>query len=246
MRVRAARRVRRCGRVACGWIPAIGARAASPAARILTSHAARRPRPIASTRAAAYRRVAGTRASICDDEAPETQGSPRFPARAPAGGVHRLPQRDGVLLRRPSGGAHHVAWNDGPDWEINPHFVGQVKKVASMNRPVVLICRSGHRSIDAGDGAREGRASPRSTTCSTASKDRSTTIIIAGRSAAGARKACPGSRPDDRRGAAPLTRARAPSTRCPAGDCRNSVRIREIRATHRERALRPSSPACRA
>ena len=33
-------------------------------------------------------------------------------------------------------GAHHVAWNDGPDWDINPHFVGQVKKVASMNRPV--------------------------------------------------------------------------------------------------------------
>ena len=32
-------------------------------------------------------------------------------------------------------GAQHVAWNDGPDWEINPHFVGQVKKVASMNRP---------------------------------------------------------------------------------------------------------------
>ena len=25
-------------------------------------------------------------------------------------------------------GAQHVAWNDGPDWEINPHFVGQVKK----------------------------------------------------------------------------------------------------------------------
>jgi rhodanese-related sulfurtransferase len=47
-------------------------------------------------------------------------------------------------------GAHHVAWNDGPDWEINPHFVGQVKKVASMNRPIVLICRSGHRSLDAG------------------------------------------------------------------------------------------------
>ena len=47
-------------------------------------------------------------------------------------------------------GAHHVAWNDGPDWEVNPHFVGQVKKVTSMNRPVVLICRSGHRSIDAG------------------------------------------------------------------------------------------------
>jgi len=47
-------------------------------------------------------------------------------------------------------GAHHVAWNDGPDWNVNPHFVGQVKKIASMNRPVVLICRSGQRSVDAG------------------------------------------------------------------------------------------------
>ena len=48
-------------------------------------------------------------------------------------------------------GAHHVPWNDGPDWEVNPHFVGQVKKVASVNRPIVLICRSGNRSLDAGD-----------------------------------------------------------------------------------------------
>jgi len=48
-------------------------------------------------------------------------------------------------------GAHHVAWNDGPDWEVNPHFVGQVKKIASMHRPVVLICRSGNRSVDAGE-----------------------------------------------------------------------------------------------
>jgi rhodanese-related sulfurtransferase len=47
-------------------------------------------------------------------------------------------------------GAHHVAWNEGPDWEINPHFVGQVRKIASMNRPVVVICRSGQRSISAG------------------------------------------------------------------------------------------------
>jgi len=51
-------------------------------------------------------------------------------------------------------GALHVAWNDGPDWEVNPHFVGQVKKLAGANhahRPVVLICRSGNRSLDAGD-----------------------------------------------------------------------------------------------
>ena len=48
-------------------------------------------------------------------------------------------------------GAHHVAWNELPDWEINPHFVGQVKKISSINRPVVLICRSGNRSIEAGE-----------------------------------------------------------------------------------------------
>ena len=51
-------------------------------------------------------------------------------------------------------GALHVAWNDGPDWEVNPHFVGQVKKLAGANhahRPVVLICRSGNRSLDAGE-----------------------------------------------------------------------------------------------
>jgi rhodanese-related sulfurtransferase len=49
-------------------------------------------------------------------------------------------------------GSMHVAWNDGPDWEINPHFVGQVKKACghSTHRPVVLICRSGNRTIDAG------------------------------------------------------------------------------------------------
>ena len=47
-------------------------------------------------------------------------------------------------------GARHIAWNDGPDWDINPHFVGQVKKVASVDRPVVLICRSGQRSVAAG------------------------------------------------------------------------------------------------
>lgn len=47
-------------------------------------------------------------------------------------------------------GAIHVPWNDGPDWEINPHFVSHVKKAASVNRPVVLICRSGNRSVDAG------------------------------------------------------------------------------------------------
>ncbi len=43
-----------------------------------------------------------------------------------------------------------IPWVDGSDWEINPHFVAQVKKAASLNRPVVLVCRSGQRSVDAG------------------------------------------------------------------------------------------------
>ncbi|OFW29146.1 MAG: sulfurtransferase [Acidobacteria bacterium RIFCSPLOWO2_02_FULL_65_29] len=50
--------------------------------------------------------------------------------------------------------ALHVAWNDGPDWDVNPHFVGQVKKLAGTNhatRAIVLICRSGNRSQEAGE-----------------------------------------------------------------------------------------------
>lgn len=48
-------------------------------------------------------------------------------------------------------GAHNVPWNDGPDWEVNPHFVQNVKKLAGhvSARPVLLICRSGNRSTAA-------------------------------------------------------------------------------------------------
>ena len=50
-------------------------------------------------------------------------------------------------------GTLHVSWNEGPDWEVNPHFVGQVRRLAGTNhalRPIVLICRSGNRSQEAG------------------------------------------------------------------------------------------------
>lgn len=47
-------------------------------------------------------------------------------------------------------GAIHIAWQDSPDWDVNPNFLGQVRRAASVNRPVVLICRSGRRSVDAG------------------------------------------------------------------------------------------------
>ena len=48
-------------------------------------------------------------------------------------------------------GAILVPWNDGPNWEVNPEFVAHVKKAASVDRPIVLICRSGNRSQEAGD-----------------------------------------------------------------------------------------------
>lgn len=47
-------------------------------------------------------------------------------------------------------GSIWIPWNDGPNWDVNPEFVGHVRKAASQNRPVVLICRSGKRSVDAG------------------------------------------------------------------------------------------------
>lgn len=49
-------------------------------------------------------------------------------------------------------GALQVSWNDGPGWEINPCFVAEVTRIADgrRDRPVVLICRAGDRSVDAG------------------------------------------------------------------------------------------------
>lgn len=49
--------------------------------------------------------------------------------------------------------AIHVPWNDGEDWEVNPHFIAEICRLADSDRerPVVLICRSGHRSAEAGE-----------------------------------------------------------------------------------------------
>ncbi|MBF0273151.1 MAG: rhodanese-like domain-containing protein [Magnetococcales bacterium] len=46
----------------------------------------------------------------------------------------------------------NIPWQDAPDFEINPRFVREVLLAAHhKNRRIVLICRSGHRSIDAGN-----------------------------------------------------------------------------------------------
>src|SRR5258706_15359135 len=49
-------------------------------------------------------------------------------------------------------GAMMVPWYDGAEWELNPHFVGQGRKIAGANfhnGPIELIYRSGNRTIEA-------------------------------------------------------------------------------------------------
>ena len=56
-------------------------------------------------------------------------------------------------------GAVHIPWIDEPDWVVNPNFVTEVRKVMlggvgleehGTDAPVLLICRSGKRSVEAG------------------------------------------------------------------------------------------------
>ena len=55
-------------------------------------------------------------------------------------------------------GAIHVPWIDEPDWVVNPSFVTDIRKLilggmsedAGSSVPIVLICRSGKRSKEAG------------------------------------------------------------------------------------------------
>ncbi|HSN64605.1 MAG: rhodanese-like domain-containing protein [Azonexus sp.] len=50
-------------------------------------------------------------------------------------------------------GAEHVAWREAPEWEVDPEFSNKVKHLVAGNlaRPVLLICRSGVRSREAGE-----------------------------------------------------------------------------------------------
>ena len=54
-------------------------------------------------------------------------------------------------------GAVHVPWIDEPDWIINPDFVREIRQIllggvseGEAGPPIILICRSGKRSADAG------------------------------------------------------------------------------------------------
>ncbi len=56
-------------------------------------------------------------------------------------------------------GAVHIPWIDEPDWEVNPNFVKEIRQLilggaceqGESSPPIMLICRSGKRSLDAGN-----------------------------------------------------------------------------------------------
>ena len=62
-----------------------------------------------------------------------------------------------LMIGHPTG-AIHVAWMDEPDWEPDPDFVAKVREVMLGQiacgeggcPPLLLICRSGNRSLVAG------------------------------------------------------------------------------------------------
>jgi rhodanese-related sulfurtransferase len=57
-------------------------------------------------------------------------------------------------------GAVHIAWIDEPDWVVNPHFTTEIRQLILGGvvcaedegcAPIILICRSGKRSKEAGE-----------------------------------------------------------------------------------------------
>ena len=55
-------------------------------------------------------------------------------------------------------GAVHIAWIDEPDWDINPNFCTEIRQLVlggvcgeeATHPAIILICRSGKRSLEAG------------------------------------------------------------------------------------------------
>lgn len=55
-------------------------------------------------------------------------------------------------------GSVHVPWIDEPDWTVNPYFITEIRKLTlggsatqeADSAPLILICRSGKRTKEAG------------------------------------------------------------------------------------------------
>lgn len=63
-----------------------------------------------------------------------------------------------LFIGHPSG-AINIPWIDEPDWEVNPNFVREIRQLIlggtslaehDHDVPILLICRSGKRSHEAG------------------------------------------------------------------------------------------------
>ncbi|MDH5179455.1 MAG: rhodanese-like domain-containing protein [Gammaproteobacteria bacterium] len=67
-------------------------------------------------------------------------------------------QMEFLFIGHPAG-AIHIPWIDEPDWNVNPHFAAEVRKLvlggldhrSGKSVPILLICRSGKRSQEAGE-----------------------------------------------------------------------------------------------
>lgn len=48
-------------------------------------------------------------------------------------------------------GAINIPWIEEPDWLLTPNFVSQIQEYVKhrLEAPIILICRSGHRSQEA-------------------------------------------------------------------------------------------------
>ena len=63
-----------------------------------------------------------------------------------------------VMIGHPQG-AVHIPWQDDPDWACNPRFTEDIKTLIADDEdktdgghspPILLICRCGERSLEAG------------------------------------------------------------------------------------------------
>jgi rhodanese-related sulfurtransferase len=47
-------------------------------------------------------------------------------------------------------GSVNIPWKNAPDWKPNPNFLAEVRqRFPNLNTPLLLMCRSGQRSLDA-------------------------------------------------------------------------------------------------
>lgn len=52
--------------------------------------------------------------------------------------------------------AVHVPWKEAPEWQLNPGFIDQVRQaVNETTSPVLLLCRSGVRSLAAAEALQQ-------------------------------------------------------------------------------------------